>query len=314
MTIERLQQLIKESIQEVLNESCAACSEGAEQCPECALEEASVQALVPFQQMTNKTNTVEDFMKKLVGKKLKDLLDVTSFARLYVLNKYGVGGNPDDKDIQVLVSNLIESATSFINFRKLDPMGKQRDDWEKAAYNTPEYKAFHVKRNAAVKAYFNAQRSGDQSAIDKARKEKDDIMSSDPTLGDYRKMTADRESLVSQFHNTPLTLQDVLPRPDDSEEDKKRWKYVKKAFDDLKNSVKKQDTNDEPGRGPEYRVRSDEPEPFGYDKGEPEEFREWLKEAKTDPAVQLVLKEYLSHKDKQKTNNILLNLYQNKTN
>ena len=37
-----------------------------------------------------------------------------------------------------------------------------------------------------------------------------------------------------------------------------------------------QGDKDEPGRGPEYRIRSDEPEPFGYDRGEPEEFREWL--------------------------------------
>ena len=201
--------------------------------------EQNEQSLVPFQQVVKSNGTVNDFMETLVGKKLKNLLDAASFARLYVMNKYGVGGDPDDQDIQALVSNLMDSVTSFINFRKLDPIGKQRSDWEKVAYNTPEYKDFNVKRNAALKALFVARRSGDQSEIDKAQKNYDDIKEKDPSSDDYRKMTADRENLVKQFHNTPLTLQDVLPGPDDSEEDKKRWKYVEKAFNALKNFYKK---------------------------------------------------------------------------
>ena len=39
------------------------------------IKESNEQALVPFQQIAQSTNSVEDFMKKLVGKKLKNLLD-----------------------------------------------------------------------------------------------------------------------------------------------------------------------------------------------------------------------------------------------
>lgn len=201
------------------------------------IKESAEQSLVPFQQIAQSTNSVEDFMKKLVGKKLKNLLDATSFARLYVMNKYGVGSNFDDEDLQVLVSKLMESATAFINFRRLEPMGKQRDEHDKIVRSTPEYSEWNKKRSVAIKNYFNAQRSGDQSAIDKARKEKDDMMSSDPTLADYRKLKDDMSKLVDEFHNSPLTLQDVLPGPDDSENDKKRWNAVVTNFNKLKDRI-----------------------------------------------------------------------------
>ena len=206
------------------------------------IKESNEQALVPFQQIAQSTNSVEDFMKKLVGKKLKNLLDATSFARLYVMNKYGVGSNFDDEDLQVLVSKLMESATAFINFRRLEPMGKQRDEHDKIVRSTPEYSEWNKKRSVAIKNYLNARKSGDQSAIDKASKEKDDVMSADPTLADYRKTMDDMEKLVNDFHNSPLTLQDVLPSPDDSDKDKQRWQSVEKNFNKLKDRISMNET------------------------------------------------------------------------
>ena len=38
------------------------------------IKESAEQSLIPFQQVAQSTNSVEDFMKKLVGKKLKNLL------------------------------------------------------------------------------------------------------------------------------------------------------------------------------------------------------------------------------------------------
>ena len=208
------------------------------------IKESAEQSLIPFQQVAQSTNSVEDFMKKLVGKKLKNLLDATSFARLYVMNKYGIGSSFDNQDIQVLVSNLIESATAFINFRRLDPMGKQRDEHDKIIRSTPEYNEWNKKRSIALKNYFNAQKTGDQFAIDKARKEKDDVMAADPTLVDYRKTMADMEKLVKDFHNSPLTLQDVLPGPDDSDKDKQRWQTVEKNFNKLKDRISMNEISD----------------------------------------------------------------------
>lgn len=206
------------------------------------IKESNEQALVPFQQIAQSTNSVEDFMKKLVGKKLKNLLNATSFSRLHVMNKYPIGGSVDDQDLQVLLSNLMDSVTSFINFRKLDVINRQRDAWDKEHYSKPEYKDWQQKRSLTFKSYLNAKKTGDQSAIEKATKEKDDVMSADPTLGDYRKMMDDMEKLVSDFHNSPLTLQDVLPSPDDSDKDKQRWQSVEKNFNKLKDRISMNET------------------------------------------------------------------------
>lgn len=81
---------------------------------------------------------------------------------------------------------------------------------------------------------------------------------------------------------------------------------------DVKNT---DDNGDEPGRGWETDVGAKmdprETDPTGGDY-DPDEFREWLNKAKDDPAIQLVLKEYVNHKDKTKANTILLSLYKKK--
>lgn len=206
------------------------------------IKESNEQALVPFQQLAQTTNTVEDFMKKLVGKRLKDLLNIVSISRLYVMNKHPIGSFPSDDDVEALISNLMDSVTAFINFRRLDLMNKQRDEYDKIVRSTPEYSEWNKKRSVAIKNYLNAQRSGDQSVIDKANKEKDDVMSADPTLADYRKTMDDMEKLVNDFHNSPLTLQDVLPSSDDSDKDKQRWQSVKKNFNKLKDTISMNET------------------------------------------------------------------------
>jgi len=191
-------------------------------------------ALINTNKLISKSATLEDFMKTLVGKKLKGLLDATDYARLYILNKYGVGSHPDENDVQANVAALMDNITAFINFRKLDGLGKHRDAWEKEQYSKPEYKEWLKQRTLAFKAYRDARESNSSDA-EELRKKYQKIASSDPTLPDYRKMMTDKETLVNQFHNTPLTKKDVLPGPDDTESDKKRWSAVKKSFNKLKN-------------------------------------------------------------------------------
>ena len=191
-------------------------------------------ALTDTNKLISKSATLEDLMKTLVGKKLKDLLNAASFARLYILNKYGVGSHPDKDDVQANVAELMDNITGFINFRKLDGFGKQRDAWDKEQHSKPEYKEWLKQRALAFKAYRDA-RDSNSSDAEELRKKYQTVASSDPTLPDYRKMMADKETLVNQFHNTPLTVDDVLPGPDDTEADKNRWSAVEKSFNKLKN-------------------------------------------------------------------------------
>lgn len=180
-------------------------------------------------QLGDKVSTPEEFMKGFIGKKLKDLLDAGSFCNLYIMNKYGMR-TPDEDDIQALVNQLLLSANYYINFRKLDVMSQQRDKYEKIIYNTPEYNEWWKKRSAAIKNVILTRQSGNKEEYEKAIKEKDKIQSEDPTSEQYRKMKGDLDALVTQWHNTPLTANDVLPNNNDTDKDKERWENVKKAF------------------------------------------------------------------------------------
>jgi hypothetical protein len=47
----------------------------------------------------------------------------------------------------------------------------------------------------------------------------------------------DMQVLVKQFHNSKLSLADILPSPDDRPEDKKAYDKAEKAFIALKNRM-----------------------------------------------------------------------------
>jgi len=54
-------------------------------------------------------------------------------------------------------------------------------------------------------------------------------------------MMDDMKSVVQQFHNKRLTLKDVLPSSDDTDQDKKNWASVEKLYSDFrKNTIKEQ--------------------------------------------------------------------------
>ena len=64
-------------------------------------------ALIP------KGGTLEDFLRSLEGKTIKQILDDSSYMNLYMGNKYGIGGRePDDEHA---VSRFIDVLTGFIN-------------------------------------------------------------------------------------------------------------------------------------------------------------------------------------------------------
>jgi len=57
-----------------------------------------------------------DFLRSLVGKSRKDILDSGSFARLYSMNMHGIGGNKNSPDApEVLLSRFLSKFGDFVN-------------------------------------------------------------------------------------------------------------------------------------------------------------------------------------------------------
>ena len=190
----------------------------------------------------NKAHTAEDFMSGFVGKRLTDLLDAGSFANLYVMNKYGIGSEYDEQDDQVLLNKLWQAATGFINNRVLEPISKQRKVWDAVNYAKPQYTDWKKQRALVGKAYRDA-RDSESADADELKKQFVKLNSEDPTLGDYRNMMDDMESVVQQFHNKALTLKDVLPSSDDTDQDKKNWASVEKLYSNIRKNKIKEQTN-----------------------------------------------------------------------
>lgn len=179
-----------------------------------------------------KLGTFENFLKLFVGKKLQTLLDVSSFSNLYVMNKYGFNKH-DENDLKVLTNKLLNTTISYINYRKLEPIRAQLDAKDVEDRKTPEYQDFHKKNVGLLKQIFQAQRSGDKSLEADLRAEKSKLVDPSSYSTNFKQM----DDIVKEFHNTPLSLIDVMPSSTDSANDKKRLAAARIAFDNYKKAA-----------------------------------------------------------------------------
>lgn len=185
-----------------------------------------------FKPNLSKANTFNDFLKSLVGVKLKDLLDVNSFMSLYLMNKYGFSER-DDQDLKVLYFNLLENTARFINWRKIGPLRKKIDDIDAAEDNTPEFQEYRKKLHSLVKQIIKAQADKNMEILPKLRAEKSALINPKS----YGKNMEDMDAIVKEFHNSKLGIHDVMPSPDDRPEDKEAYKKAEEAFIAFKNRM-----------------------------------------------------------------------------
>jgi hypothetical protein len=182
-------------------------------------------------------NSFQDFLKSLVGIKLKVLLDSASFARLYVGNKYGFSDyDPlDANDKHVVLSTLLSNVADYINFRKIGPLRAKLDATDAEDRKRPEVIAHSQARAKLVKAIFAARRAGNDEEVKSLQAQQQALQ--DPSL--YSKNFEDMQALVQQFHNSTLTIHDVTPSESDTDEDKQRLAKAEAAFNALKASMSK---------------------------------------------------------------------------
>ena len=171
----------------------------------------------------------DDFLKSFVGKRLKDLLNLSSFSNLYVMNKYGFSEH-DKQDLKVLLNTLLMKAIQYVNFRRIAPLRKQLDNQDALDKKTPEFETYYKKRIALLKAKMTARQEGNTELEAKLQKEYNDLK--DPSS--YRDNFKIMDELVQQWHNTPLTLVDVIPSSHDTPEDVAAYNNAKQAFEAYK--------------------------------------------------------------------------------
>ena len=157
--------------------------------------------------------TLEDFLKTLEGKTIKEILDSVSYMSLYNMNKHGIGGaRGSDKD-------AMDFANALQNFVNRDVMKHKPKERE---YDTEEFKAENdyegYSKARAQKARVSmarnkvkrdALRDGDDRT-DELNKLEDEIaklqdfIDNHQYLRGYRMIDSGYDKAVQDYHNAPL--------------------------------------------------------------------------------------------------------------
>lgn len=157
--------------------------------------------------------TLEDFLKTLEGKTIKEILDSVSYMSLYNMNKHGIGGaRGSDKDAMDFANAL----QNFVNrdVMKHKPREREYDTEEFKKEN--DYEGYSKARSqkarvsmARNKVKREALRDGDDKT-DELNKLEDEIaklqdfIDNHQYLRGYQMIDAEYDKAVKDFHNTPL--------------------------------------------------------------------------------------------------------------
>ena len=157
--------------------------------------------------------TLEDFLKTLEGKTIKEVLDSVSYMSMYNMNKHGIGGaRGSDKD-------AMDFANALQNFVNRDVMKHKPRERE---YDTEEFKAENdyegyskargqkarvsmarnkVKREALRDG---EDKTGELNKLEDEVSKLQDFIDNHQYLRGYRMIDAEYDKAVQDYHNAPL--------------------------------------------------------------------------------------------------------------
>ena len=162
-------------------------------------------ALVP------KGGTLEDFLRSLEGKTIKDILDDSSYMNLYMGNKYGIGGQSEgsDRDATDFANKLVR----FVNRDVMKHRPREREyetDRFKEEHDYDSYREARHKKARLGMDRMKARRAGDDEyfmELQKQIEELDDFTSNHPYQRGMSMINKEYDRAVEDYHNSPLTAE-----------------------------------------------------------------------------------------------------------
>jgi len=157
--------------------------------------------------------TLEDFLKTLEGKTIKEILDSVSYMSLYNMNKHGIGGaRGSDKDVMDFANAL----QNFVNRDVMKHKPREREYDTEEFKKANDYEGYSKARSqkarvsmARNKVKRDALRDGDDKT-DELNKLEDEIaklqdfIDNHQYLRGFRMIDAEYDKAVEDYHNTPL--------------------------------------------------------------------------------------------------------------
>ncbi len=161
-------------------------------------------ALIP------KGGTLEDFLRSLEGKTIKQILDDSSYMNLYMGNKYGVGGAREgsDKDATDFANKLVR----FVN-RDIKSMRPEVREYETDQFKEEhDYESYREARSKKARLGFDRikARKEDDGTLEEIQNQIDelqDFLSNHPYQRGMSMIEREYDQAVQDYHNSPLTVE-----------------------------------------------------------------------------------------------------------
>ena len=144
-----------------------------------------------------------DFLRSLVGKSRKDILDSGSFARLYSMNMHGIGGNKNSPDAPaVLLSRFLTDFGDYVNqdITKLRSGAAETDDFKKKY----DYQG-HLEREKERRDLFRQQMTEKDPEKKSELRQKMNAFRNNSEYAEARRALYKKEDVaVDDYHNRPI--------------------------------------------------------------------------------------------------------------
>ena len=162
-------------------------------------------ALIP------KGGTLEDFLRSLEGRTIKDILDDGSYMNLYMGNKYGVGGQREGSDRDA--TDFVNKLTRFVNRDVGQKRPKVREYETEDFKRENDYEGYNKARSQKARLGLDrlkARREGKEGEMNKLNDEIDklqDFLSNHPYQRGMSMIEREYDQAVQDYHNSPLTAE-----------------------------------------------------------------------------------------------------------
>ena len=144
-----------------------------------------------------------DFLRSLVGKSRKDILDSGSFARLYSMNMHGIGGNKNSPDApEVLLSRFLSKFGDFVNqdITTLRSGAAETDEFK----NKYDYRG-HLEREKERRDLFRQQMTEKDPEKKSELRQKMNAFRNNSEYAEARRALYKKEDVVvDDYHNRPI--------------------------------------------------------------------------------------------------------------
>ena len=174
----------------------------------------------------------EAFMETFEGWTIQKIIDRSTYINLYIGNKYGLGGEAPGSE--GAAQSFVEKLVRFVNqdIMKFRPRVYETDEFKKA-HNYDEYQSLDKQRRHALKDRFTSRHADDKKALAKATAAYDAVtaqISNTEWMTAWRKARDAEDQGVKDFHNTPLTKEDL------SDDGSEEYAQLKQAYEMLANN------------------------------------------------------------------------------